>query len=86
MVAHALIADSGKGEVGESTSIRAILADGYPASSARVVAALARRCQELQEALVEATEHLEKAQLSLDGLAKTNSRVLELSQVWAHVM
>lgn len=74
-------ADSGHGDQGESTDLHAILRDGYPASSARVVAALTRRCRELQDALVEATEQLEQAQLTIEGLRQGNAKVLELSQV-----
>ena len=36
---------------------------------------------ELQAALVEATEQLERAQMSIEGLSQNNSKVLELSQV-----
>ena len=39
------------------------------------------RCRELQAALVEATEQLEKAQMSIEGLSQTNAKVVELSQV-----
>ena len=42
--------DSGTAGVAgpEETDLKAILSDPYPASSARVVAALSRRCRELQ--------------------------------------
>ncbi|GAX73672.1 hypothetical protein CEUSTIGMA_g1123.t1 [Chlamydomonas eustigma] len=65
----------------EDTELKAILQDGYPASSARVVAALARRCRELQSALVEAAEQLEEAHMSITGLSQNNGKVAELSQV-----
>ena len=40
---------------------------------------------ELQAALVEATEQLERAQMSIEGLSQNNSKVLELSQVGSRV-
>ncbi len=75
-----MLPDSGLGEAPDKTDLEGILTDGYPASSARVVAALARRCRELQEALVEATGELERAQLSIAGLSQSQSQILELSK------
>ena len=64
-----------------AVDLKHLLEDGYPASSARVVAALARRCRDLQTALVQSTQQLDRANMAADGLQETNMRVLELSQV-----
>ena len=64
-----------------AVDLKTLLEDGYPASSARVVAALSRRCRDLQTALVQQHQQLDQATMAADGLAETNRRVLELSQV-----
>jgi hypothetical protein len=81
-----LLGDSETKADGELTKLQEILNDGYPASSARVVAALSRRCRELQSALVEATEQLEQAHLSIEGLRQGNAKVLELSKVSCSIL
>lgn len=66
---------------GPDEALQSILKDDYPSGSARVVAALTRRCRELQAALIEATDQLDKAHLTVEGLRKNDGVVLELSQV-----
>ncbi|GLC36530.1 hypothetical protein PLESTB_000158400 [Pleodorina starrii] len=63
--------------------VKQLLSGSYPGSSAQVIAALVRRCRELQAALLEAVGELEQAQLSIQGLKETNARVSELSGVRA---
>lgn len=50
-------------------------AGSLPASNAAVISALVRRCKELQAALVEASEQLAQARLSLEGLKRENNKV-----------
>ena len=45
------------------------------------MAALVRRCKELQAALIECTEKLSQAQLSVEGLKHANAKVAEASKV-----
>ena len=68
-------------EGSDEGTLECILKEGYPAGAARVVAALTRRCRELQSALIEATDQLDKAHLAVEGLRKNDGVVLELSQV-----
>ncbi|GIL62541.1 hypothetical protein Vafri_16633 [Volvox africanus] len=63
--------------------VKELLSGSYPASSAQVIAALVRRCRELQAALLEAVGDLQQAHLTIQGLKDANARVAELSSVRA---
>ncbi|GIL90370.1 hypothetical protein Vretimale_18240 [Volvox reticuliferus] len=63
--------------------VKELLSGSYPASSAQVIAALVRRCRELQAALLEAVGDLQQAQLTIQGLKDANAKVAELSNVRA---
>jgi hypothetical protein len=60
-------ADPGKGDDGEASGLVDVLRDGYPVSSARVVAALARRVRELQDAVDEANTRVEQVRRHVPG-------------------
>eukprot|EP00198_Chlamydomonas_reinhardtii_P001917 XP_001691253.1 predicted protein [Chlamydomonas reinhardtii] len=61
--------------------VKQLLGGSYVASGAQVIAALVRRCRELQAALLEAVGQLEESQLSIKGLKEANARLAELSSV-----
>ncbi|KAG2432036.1 hypothetical protein HYH02_013106 [Chlamydomonas schloesseri] len=61
--------------------VKQLLGGSYAASGAQVIAALVRRCRELQAALLEAVGQLEESQLSIQGLKEANARLSELSSV-----
>ncbi|KAG2428953.1 hypothetical protein HXX76_011197 [Chlamydomonas incerta] len=63
--------------------VKQLLGGSYAASGAQVIAALVRRCRELQAALLEAVGQLEESQLSIQGLKEANARLGELSSVRA---
>ncbi|KAG1669448.1 hypothetical protein FOA52_004081 [Chlamydomonas sp. UWO 241] len=74
--------DPGKGEDGEASGLVDVLRDGYPVSSARVVAALTRRVRELQDEVDEANTRVEQADMSLNGLIQNSGcETVELSTV-----
>ncbi|KAG2496985.1 hypothetical protein HYH03_004991 [Edaphochlamys debaryana] len=61
--------------------VKDLLTGTYPASSAQVIAALVRRCRELQAALLEAVGELQEANLAITGLREANARLSDLSHV-----
>ncbi|EFJ51411.1 hypothetical protein VOLCADRAFT_87666 [Volvox carteri f. nagariensis] len=81
--------DAGQPHLGDASGdplqadVKQLLSGSYPASSAQVIAALVRRCRELQAALLEAVGELQQAQLTIEGLKESNSKVSELSALHA---
>ncbi|KAL6760855.1 hypothetical protein V8C86DRAFT_2546377 [Haematococcus lacustris] len=61
--------------------LQRILQGSLPASSAAVIAALVRRCKQLQGALEEVVGRLEQSRLAEQGLRQENDKIAELSEV-----
>ncbi|GFH13314.1 uncharacterized protein HaLaN_09172 [Haematococcus lacustris] len=59
--------------------LQRILQGSLPASSAAVIAALVRRCKQLQGALEEVVGRLEQSRLAEQGLRQENDKIAELS-------
>ncbi|KXZ46943.1 hypothetical protein GPECTOR_39g437 [Gonium pectorale] len=81
--------DAGEPHPGDSSGdplqadVKQLLSGNYPASSAQVIAALVRRCRELQAALLEAAGELQEARMSMQAgvraLASSPASLLDLS-------
>eukprot|EP00798_Chlamydomonas_sp_ICE-L_P017658 gene17658-24005_t len=81
MIEKRLLTVEGSGDSANVNELDAILKGSYAGGSAQVIAALVRRCKELQRALIQASEQLDNERLSNEGLRRNNMGVLELSNI-----